>query len=350
MTVRARRHGDNGTSARTSRAFQRWAVATVVVTYLLIVVGGIVRVSGSGEGCGAGDGFGSWPLCHGALVPPADLQTVIEFSHRIFATLSGVAVTTVMVWTLLRYRARRPLVAWTVVAQVLWIMQIVLGAVVVQFHLPSKAILMHLADAELVLGATAVVALLAATSGTDRRISWSTPGPRARLGAGIAVAAFVLVLSGAYVVDSGASTACNGWPLCGSDGGVGLDLAWSGSDSINLLHRFVAGVVVLFIAVAVPRIAEAHRGEPWIRPTMMAVEILIFLQVIAGALAVELRLPTWTTGLHLALASAVWLSVVVMAVLSRVRVDRPDPVPRTPGVNVGLTRVASPSNPVGGRS
>jgi len=340
-----------------SRAFRRWAVATVAVTYLLIVVGGIVRVSGSGEGCGSGDGIGSWPLCHGALVPPADVQTIIEFGHRIFATLSGIGVTTVMVWALLRYRSLGPLVAWTVVAQVLWIMQVVLGAVVVQFHLPSKAILMHLADAELVLGATAVVALLAATSGSGRRISWSTPGPRARLGAGIAVAAFVVVLSGAYVVDSGASTACNGWPLCGTDGGVGLDLAWRGSDSINLLHRFVAGVVVLLIAVAVPRIARAHRGEPWIRPTMLAVEILIFLQVLAGALAVQLRLPAWTTGLHLALASAVWLSVVVMAVLARVRVDRPDPVPRTPtlGDSVGVgaggpTLVGSPSNPAVGPS
>jgi heme A synthase len=315
------------TSAHPSRAFRRWAVTTVVVTYLLIVVGGIVRVSGSGEGCGSGVGTGSWPLCHGALVPPADLQTVIEFSHRIFATLSGIGVTTVMIWALLRYRSIGRVVAWTVVAQVLWIMQIVLGAVVVQFHLPANAILIHLANAELLLGATAVVALLAATAGTDRRISWSTPGARARLGAGIAVAAFVLVVSGAYVVDSGASAGCNGWPLCGTGAGVGLSLASKGPDFINLLHRFVAGFVVLFIGAAVLPIARAHRGEPWVRLTMMAVYVLILLQIIAGALVVELRLPAWTTGLHLALASAVWLSVVVMAVLSRVRVDRAGPGP-----------------------
>jgi heme A synthase len=327
------------TSAHPSRAFRRWAVTTVVVTYLLIVVGGIVRVSGSGEGCGSGDGTGSWPLCRGGLVPPADLQTVIEFSHRILAILSGIGVTTVMIWALLRYRSIGRVVAWTVVAQVLWIMQIVLGAVVVQFHLPANAILIHLANAELVLGATAVVALLAATSGSDRRISWSTPGARARLGAGIAVATFVLVVSGAYLVDSGASAACNGWPLCGTGGGVGSSLASKGPDFINLLHRFVAGFVVLFIGAAVPQIARAHRGEPWIRPTVTAVYVFILLQIIAGALVVELRLPAWTTGLHLALASAVWLSVVVMAVLSRVRVDR-DPVGAGNGFGCAIDCVA----------
>ncbi len=55
-------------------------------TYLLIVAGGVVRVSGSGLGCGIKGQ--DWPLCHGRLVPPADLATVIEFSHRMLATLS----------------------------------------------------------------------------------------------------------------------------------------------------------------------------------------------------------------------------------------------------------------------
>jgi heme A synthase len=68
---------------------------------------------------------------------------------------------------------------------------------------------------------------------------------------------------------------------------------------------------------------------------MMAIYILIVLQIIAGALVVELRLPAWTTSLHVALASAVWLSVVVMAVLSRVRVDRPDPARSTPDIGAG---------------
>jgi cytochrome c oxidase assembly protein subunit 15 len=33
------------------RGYQALAVATVAITYLLIVVGGVVRVTGSGLGC-----------------------------------------------------------------------------------------------------------------------------------------------------------------------------------------------------------------------------------------------------------------------------------------------------------
>ncbi len=44
--------------------FRRLALATGVATFLLILLGGVVRVSGSGLGCGpAGSGFHGWPLC-----------------------------------------------------------------------------------------------------------------------------------------------------------------------------------------------------------------------------------------------------------------------------------------------
>src|SRR5258707_14207154 len=56
----------------------RWlALTTSLFTFLLIVVGGIVRVTASGLGCGE-----SWPLCNGQLFPPLDLPTFIEISHR----------------------------------------------------------------------------------------------------------------------------------------------------------------------------------------------------------------------------------------------------------------------------
>src|SRR3954449_10495392 len=71
------------------RRFRRLADLTAVVTFLLIVVGGIVRVSQSGLGCGpGGSGTKGWPLCGGQVIPfVGNENRVIEFSHRFLATV-----------------------------------------------------------------------------------------------------------------------------------------------------------------------------------------------------------------------------------------------------------------------
>ena len=129
-----------------SRYYPALAVVTVIGTYLLIVVGGVVRVSGSGLGCP------DWPTCHGQLVPPLEATAIIEYTHRLLGALvSPLILTTTLGAWLFRRRERGLLVAATL-APVLLAIQIVLGAIVVRLELPAMVVLVHLGFAMAILG------------------------------------------------------------------------------------------------------------------------------------------------------------------------------------------------------
>src|SRR4051812_22052088 len=110
------------------RRFRRLLTATIVATFALIVIGGVVRVSDSGLGCGAeGSGTKGWPLCGGRLLPFLQEHQVIEFSHRVAATVIVILIAALAVVAFRRLRGRRWLLRGVVAAGVLVIAQAILG-------------------------------------------------------------------------------------------------------------------------------------------------------------------------------------------------------------------------------
>jgi cytochrome c oxidase assembly protein subunit 15 len=61
------------------RSFRRLTIATLVAVYILILVGGIVRSTGSGMGCP------DWPQCFGNWVPPSSIQELPENYKTIYS-------------------------------------------------------------------------------------------------------------------------------------------------------------------------------------------------------------------------------------------------------------------------
>ncbi|MBA3894043.1 MAG: COX15/CtaA family protein, partial [Gemmatimonadales bacterium] len=124
----------------------------------LIVLGGIVRITGSGMGCGD-----HWPRCNGEWFPPLDLPTLIESSHRWAAALVSVLVFAVAVVALKRHRAEPALRDPALLSALILVVQVLLGAVTVKLVLPPSVVITHFANAMLLLAALLVTALRASS-------------------------------------------------------------------------------------------------------------------------------------------------------------------------------------------
>src|SRR3954470_6223772 len=165
------------------RRFRRLADLTAVVTFLLIVVGGIVRVSESGLGCGpGGSGTEGWPLCGGQVIPLVGNENrVIEFSHRFLATVVVILIG-LLCWRAykgLRHQRRPqtppPDYVWafrgSLIAGVLVLIQAALGGLTVEHSLAEELVAAHLGTAMVLLG---LLLYLSAKARSDAAIEAGT--------------------------------------------------------------------------------------------------------------------------------------------------------------------------------
>src|SRR5437588_10865396 len=137
-----------------SPRYRALVYVSLLASFLVVVWGGVVRVTGSGLGCP------DWPLCHGQFRPSLDPATRTEWTHRFLAIVSGLTVAAMVVWTIVIYRADRRVVALALVAAVLYPLQAVLGAITVVLELPAEWVTVHLANAELLLATLTILAVL----------------------------------------------------------------------------------------------------------------------------------------------------------------------------------------------
>ena len=283
----------------TSTRFRWLVLATLVATYGLIIVGAMVRATGSGDACP------DWPTCHGELLPPLSYHVLIEFSHRLLASLVGflVLATAIVGW---RGDRSSRLVLWgSTLAVGLVIAQIILGGMTVLSDLSANLVTAHLSLAATLL-ATLVVLSVASFRPIGSLAPRGEPFSFRNLAAIAALATFLLLLSGSYVSGSGAGLAFRDWPLFDGqllpDGGR---LA-----IIHATHRLAAvavGLIIAYLAVQAWRTQRAHRAV--LLASMFAL-VLYVAQVFVGAAQIWTLLKPPAVGAHLGLAAALWATLV----------------------------------------
>ncbi len=290
--------------------YQALAAAAAAGTYLLIVVGAIVRVTGSGLGCP------DWPTCHGQLVPPLETAAIIEYTHRLLGALVSplILATTVGAW-LVRRRDRAVVVPATL-APILLAIQIVLGMVVVRRELPAMEVLVHLVFAMAILGLLVWTAIAAGPAPQPRPGANAADAIGARRLIGWAHATttvvFLLLVVGAYVQATGAGYACVGFPGCN---GEALPFGANRLVDIHLLHRLLAYTLAALGAVVVWQAWRHWRWLPAVPRTATLLGLLILAQIGIGAVLVSTALPAHARAAHVAGAAAVWAAAVALTCL-----------------------------------
>ena len=290
---------------------RKLVLATGIATFALIILGGVVRVSDSGLGCGpAGSGFNGWPFCNGDVVPGVDLNSIVEYAHRALAIVVGFMILSLFVLAWRRYRFLLPAASLLLV---LVIAQGALGGATVEENLEEAYVAAHLGLAMLLLGL--LVYMWRSVSGASQ----VDGGPRLRALAIVATGAVLCtVVAGGYMAGTqnygradyqlgdGAHHACGKeFPTCN---GEFMPFGDAELVDIHLTHRafmYLASLLVIALVVVSLRRGVLTRAA-WALGGLLAIQILV------GALNVWLDEYEALILLHLALGTLLWATSLTM--------------------------------------
>lgn len=340
------------------RRFRLWSILTVVSVYLLILVGGIVRATGSGMGCP------DWPKCFGQWVPPTQasqlppdykqvytaqrvaknqklartlerlgfkqvageifahptqyietdfnaVKTWIEYLNRLLGALIGIFVFVTAVVALPYWRHDRP-VLWLAIAS--WLLTGIqgwLGSLVVSTNLLPIMVTVHMGLA-LVIVALLLYAAHRARYGRREQLALAEPVelettgeqqddemPAVTVGlrwlvGGLLLLTFVQIAIGTQVREQ--------VDLVASASGYANRQTWIDQlGSIFESHRTLAALLVLANVVVGYLLWQLE--EPQVRRLLGWVGVLLLLETAAGISLAALGLPALVQPIHLTVAT-----------------------------------------------
>lgn len=277
------------------RALVVSAACSLVASVLIVLGGGVVRVTGSGLGCP------TWPRCTAdslSTTPELGIHGIIEFGNRTITGLLCLTVVAVLITALLQAKPDKIITrtAWAQLALV--IVNAVVGGITVLVDLNPWMVALHF---------VAAMGLVATTAMTWHRVR-QTPG-LAPYPTGVRSLAFATTVVTALLIIAGTITTGSG-PHSGDSADVPrMGFVWS---HVTVLHG-VLGALVLVLGIALwvtlarqrPGTAAAHRAGLFVAS--------VVIQAVLGLVQSLTSLPSALVILHVCIAAIVWIGAVRLA-------------------------------------
>jgi heme a synthase len=297
------------------RYFMVSTVALVALT-LIVFTGAAVRVTGSGLGCP------DWPQCYedGRLVAELNSHAWIEFGNRMFTGFVALAAIAAGLLAFFRVPFRRDLAILGVLLPLGVVGQAVMGGLTVLYGLAPGWVMGHYLLSMAILVAAGALAWRSRpaferdeTPAADRRT---------------ARAVWALFALGAVTIFVGTAATAAGPHAGGSGtGDVVHRFTFKGASTANwLIDRHGALAAALgVLAVATWWLARRRGADAKLRTRLTRICVLMAAQGAIGIVQFELDLPAEIVWLHVALATLLWVGLVLAAM----QVGAPSRAPAT---------------------
>jgi cytochrome c oxidase assembly protein subunit 15 len=290
------------------KSFQRLALWTTGTTYLLILVGGLVRASGAGLGCP------DWPRCFGSWIPPSSAASLppqfdpslfnptlmwTEYLNRLLGVTVGFLIfaTAISAW---RHHRHQPRILWTTIAAFLLVgFEGWLGGRVVAHELAAWIVTAHLIVAIVIVQLLLYATFVAGEAGETRAT-----------GSSFAIAALIALT----LLQAGFGTQVRGHIETSINAGVARDAALATVGRLDYLHRDLAFVVL--IGATVLTLWLLSRRSPLVGWSFVTLGLALTQIVVGVVMAYVSLIPAAQVG-HLTVASLLLGAETVLWLMSR---------------------------------
>ncbi|MBP1941726.1 cytochrome c oxidase assembly protein subunit 15 [Bacillus luteolus] len=271
----------------------KWFAVLTTLGMLFVLIGGaLVTKTESGEGCGD-----SWPLCHGEFVPSnITPELIIELSHRLVSGSVGIMVLILSIWTWKAIGHIRETKFLALISFFFLVLQALIGAAAVMWGQSDAVLALHFGISLISFASVLLLTLLIFE--VDKKFNAESLIINAKMKfhiVGIILYSYVVVYSGAYVRHKGASLACPDWPVCNYNQ---LGFPTQTHEWIQMGHRFAAGLIFVWIFIAMLRAIKFHKHQSVIYWGWIIAFTLVSLQVLSGAIVVLTRLNLFVALAH----------------------------------------------------